>query len=74
MIGYILKKFLRVIVILCGVTLITFLLIHAVPGNPWNNYLSAPQMLQNAGIDRSTINELNRRFGLDQPLWRQYTR
>lgn len=74
MIGFLFRKFLRVMVVLLGVTLITFLLMHAIPGNPWNNYSSAPRMLPNLDINESLQRELNRRFGLDQPLWRQFTR
>ena len=69
-----LKKFLRMITVLLGVTLITFLLMHAIPGNPWSNYSNSPRMLLNLGIDQPLQAELNHRFGLDLPLWHQYTR
>ena len=54
--------------------LVTFLLMHAIPGNPWSNYSNAPRMLLGLSIDESVQQELNRRFGLDLPLWRQYIR
>lgn len=69
-----LGKCLRVITVLIGVTLITFLLIHSTPGNPWSNYSSSPRMMLGLGIDEPMKRELYRRFGLDLPLWRQYTR
>ncbi|PKO14539.1 MAG: hypothetical protein CVU39_13755 [Chloroflexi bacterium HGW-Chloroflexi-10] len=69
-----LRKSLRVITILVGTTLIAFLLMHTIPGNPWSNYSSTARMMHNLGIDQSTQNELNRHFGLDLPLWRQFTR
>jgi len=56
------------------VTLITFLLIHAIPGNPWDNYSSSPRLILNLGYDQALRRELTRRFGLDLPLWRQFTR
>ena len=71
---FLLKKFLRMITVLLGVTLITFLLMHAIPGNPWSNYSNSPRMLLNLGIDQPLQAELNHRFGLDLPLWHQYTR
>ena len=74
MLRFLLTKSLRVIAILVGVTLITFLLMHAVPGSPWSNYASSQRMLQNLGTDESVVRTMNRHFGLDLPLWRQYTR
>ena len=74
MLQFLLTKFLRVITVLVGVTLISFLLMHAIPGNPWSNYSSSPRMMLGLSIDKPFQRELNRRFGLDLPLWRQYTR
>lgn len=71
---FLLRKLLRLSVVLLGVVLITFLLMHAIPGNPWSNFSNAPRALQGLSIDRSLQNELDRRFGLDLPLWRQFTR
>jgi oligopeptide transport system permease protein len=45
------------------VALITFILMHAAPGGPWDRDLSARQ------VDRITQETLNRRFGLDKPLF-----
>lgn len=71
---YLFRKFLHTLVVLLGVTVITFLLMHAIPGNPWQNYSQLPMALQNLEMDQTTIQDLARHFGLDQPLWRQYTR
>jgi len=69
-----LRKFARVIAILVGATLIMFLLMHAIPGNPWGNYSSSPRMMLGMYIDKSTQLALSHHFGLDLPLWRQFTR
>jgi len=69
-----LMKFLRVITILVGAALIMFLLMHAIPGNPWSNYSSSPRMMLGLNIDKPVQRELDRRFGLNLPLWRQFTR
>ena len=74
MVMIIARKFLRTIGLLIGVALITFLLIHLIPGNPWNNYKGSVSSLQNTSMDPITQKELSRRFGLDLPLWRQFTR
>jgi oligopeptide transport system permease protein len=74
MLQFLLRKLLRVVTVLLGVTLITFLLMHAIPGNPWSNYSSSPRMMLGLYIDKSLQDALYRHFGLDLPLWRQYTR
>jgi len=71
---FLIWKFLRVVTVLIGVTLITFLLIHAIPGNPWDNYSRSPRLMLGLGYDHPLRRELNRRFGLDLPLWRQFSR
>lgn len=74
MFQFLLKKFLRVVTILVGVTLITFLLMHAIPGNPWSNYSTPARMLLGVSVDKPLQSALSHRFGLDLPLWRQFTR
>jgi len=70
----IIKKLIRVLVMPLAVILVTFLLIHAIPGNPMSNYSNAQRGLQNYSMDRDTLRVINQRFGLDLPLWRQFTR
>ncbi len=74
MILRIIKKLLRILVILLGVLVFTFILINAVPGNPLSNFSTAQRGLTNYSIDQTTMNNFNQRFGLDQPPWRQFTR
>ena len=74
MFHFLLTKFLRAIAILVGVTLIIFLLIHATEGNPWENFSSDQRLALGVFTDTSVINTLNHHFGLDLPLWRQFTR
>lgn len=74
MIQFLLRKLLRAIAILMGVMLITFLLMHAIPGNPWSNYSTAPRMMLGMGVDQALQSEISHHFGLDLPLWRQFTR
>ncbi|MEI7847173.1 MAG: ABC transporter permease [Chloroflexota bacterium] len=74
MLKLIIKKLLRTAFLLTGILLITFLLVHAIPGNPWSNYSSATRMLQNISSDPVQQKELSLRFGLNLPIWRQFTR
>jgi oligopeptide transport system permease protein len=74
MIQRIVLKLLRVLAILLGVLVVIFILIHAIPGNPLSNFSTAQRGLTNYSIDQATMRNFNQRFGLDQPIWRQFTR
>lgn len=74
MIRFVIEKILRGIIILVGTMLIVFLMIHAIPGNPWANYSEARRPQMNVFIDDQLLTSLNQRYGLDLPLWRQFTR
>jgi ABC-type dipeptide/oligopeptide/nickel transport system permease component len=52
--------------------LLVFLLMHATPGNPWDRS-GEVRALINITLDTATRENLNRHFGLDKPLWRQFT-
>jgi ABC-type dipeptide/oligopeptide/nickel transport system permease component len=71
---FLLKKFTWMVAVLVGVTMITFLLMHTIPGNPWSNYSNSPRALLGLNMDKSLQDQLNQHFGLDLPLWHQYTR
>ena len=60
---YIIRRFLYMLVIVVVVSLITFLLMHAVPGGPFTREKALPA---------ETIKILNARYHLDDPLWKQY--
>jgi len=60
---YLLRRFLWIIPVLFVVSLITFALMHAVPGGPWDNEKRLPQ---------ATEDRLNAKYGLDKPVAVQY--
>jgi oligopeptide transport system permease protein len=60
---YIVRRLFWLIPVLFFVSLITFSLMHATPGGPWDRDLNARQ------VDPKTQEVLNRRFGLDKPLF-----
>ena len=63
--NYVIRRFLYMIVVLLVVSLITFGLMHAVPGGPFDREKALPE---------GVIENLNARYHLDEPLWRQYAR
>ena len=63
MITYIGRRFLWIIPVLFTVSIITFFLMHAVPGGPWDRDKRLPQ---------ATQDRLNAKYGLDQPIYIQY--
>jgi ABC-type dipeptide/oligopeptide/nickel transport system permease component len=64
--AFIARRILASIPVVIGVTIVAFLLIHMVPGNP------AQQMLFGSDATAQQINALSRQLGLTEPLWRQY--
>ncbi len=63
---YILARLVSLLFVLFAVSLITFLLMHAVPGGPFDvGERRLPEATQQAQL---------RKYGLDKPLWEQYVR
>jgi oligopeptide transport system permease protein len=60
---YIVRRLLWIIPVLFAVSVLTFLLMHAVPGGPWAREKALPQ---------ATVDMLNAKYGLDQPIYIQY--
>jgi oligopeptide transport system permease protein len=50
--------------VLLFVILITFFLAHIAPGSPWDK--------EGRQLSQATINQLNIKYGLDQPIWTQF--
>lgn len=59
--------------VLLAVSIVVFLLMHAVPGSPWDAG-EGTRALSNLGRDTITTETLDRRYGLNLPLWQQYVR
>ncbi|HET7036931.1 MAG TPA: ABC transporter permease [Thermomicrobiaceae bacterium] len=62
---YILRRLVQMIPVLFGITVIVFMMVHLIPGNP------AAVMLGDRATDKM-ITEATHRLGLDKPLWEQY--
>jgi len=64
MIAFISRRFLSLIFVLWCVITITFLLIHAAPGGPFDRERKIPKAIEQ---------QLLAKYKLDGPLWQQYT-
>jgi oligopeptide transport system permease protein len=65
LVRYIVGRFLWIIPVLFVVTILTFALMHSVPGGPWAREKALPPQ---------TVARLNAKFGLDDPVYVQYIR
>jgi oligopeptide transport system permease protein len=61
---FVLRRLLGLIPTILAVYTITFLLIHATPGGPWDD---------DKPLTAEAKAALNAAYGLDKPIWRQYT-
>jgi ABC-type dipeptide/oligopeptide/nickel transport system permease component len=66
MILYIVKRLLSISVTFFVVSLIIFLMMHSIPGGPFDG--------GDMPVPPEVMAKLNAQYGLDQPLWVQYTR
>ena len=66
MLTWVLRRILAVVPVLFGVTLAVFSMLFLVPGDP-------VKMKAEAGADEAYMQQLRRDWGLDQPVYRQYT-
>lgn len=65
MLGYALRRLLLLIPVFFAISLVIFLIIHLVPGDPVDNLLRA-------GSTPEQKAEITARYGLDRPLYEQY--
>ncbi len=63
MAAYILRRLLWLVPVLLFISLVTFALMHSVEGGPWDS---------NQKLPPSVVATLNRKYGLDKPVWEQY--
>jgi oligopeptide transport system permease protein len=67
MTGYLVRRVLWLIPVVLIVSGITFILMHNAPGGPWDRDLNSRQ------VDPTAQKLLNEFYGLNKPLWRQFT-
>lgn len=67
MITFIIRRLLLMIPVILLVGLVTFVLMRSAPGSPWDTNADK------AGVDETTRKRLEAYYGLDKPIWRQFT-
>ena len=67
MAGYLLRRLLQSVLILLGVSLVTFLLLYILPADP-------VRQIAGRAATAETVESIRRQLGLDQPFWVQYGR
>jgi oligopeptide transport system permease protein len=70
---FIALRLLWMVLVIFGVSILTFLLMHSIPGNPWTAS-TQQRAMANFSLDPVAMKTLDRQYGLDQPLSVQYTR
>jgi oligopeptide transport system permease protein len=63
MTAYIFQRLVWLVVVLFAVATVTFVLMHSVEGGPWD---------RQKGLSDDAKANLNRAYGLDDPLWQQF--
>ncbi|NTU86232.1 MAG: ABC transporter permease, partial [Chloroflexales bacterium] len=66
---YLIRRLLAIIPTLLAMTLITFVVMHTIPGSPFD-----PSAFGGVGIPPEVIAQIEARYGLDRPLPEQYLR
>ncbi len=76
MLRYISRRFLQFLLIIFIANSLTFLLPRFIPGDPIQEQLNAKMIAQGrTNVDiQAWVKTYNERFGLNQPLWKQYFR
>nr|WP_289038842.1 ABC transporter permease [uncultured Allobacillus sp.] len=65
MLKFIVRRLLQLVPVLIGVTFLVFIMLHITPGDP-------AEVLAGEGATAETIENINERLGLNEPLHKQY--
>ncbi len=71
MLKFITRRVLWSIPVFLTILLVVFLLMHTIPGSPWDGE-GGKRALSNIAMDQTTQQALNQRYGLNDPLWKQF--
>jgi oligopeptide transport system permease protein len=63
MLKFIVRRVLWMLLVVFVVLAITFILMHLIPGGPWD---------REKALAPKVVEALNRRYGLDKPLYEQF--
>lgn len=68
MTGYLAKRVAALVPVLLALSLLVFLIIHLIPGDP------VAMMLGEMGVSKEVVENVRQQLGLNDPLWVQYGR
>ena len=68
--GYIIRRLLQSLIVILLVTIMVFLLVRLLPGDPILVYVSRDQL--SGAVAQETIDALRHEYGLDRSLWRSW--
>ena len=63
MTAYLLQRIIWIVPVLLAVAVVTFVLMHQIPGGPWDRSKPLPP---------EALENVNHAYGLDRPLWEQF--
>jgi oligopeptide transport system permease protein len=63
---YVLRRLLQMIPVFFGATLLIFLMVYALPGDPIES------LFGERAADPAIVAQLRAEYNLDEPLWKQY--
>jgi oligopeptide transport system permease protein len=66
MVSFVIRRLFLLVPVIFLVGLVTFILMRAAPGSPWDTNAERRQ------VDEITQRRLNQYYGLDKPMWRQF--
>lgn len=64
--AFIIRRLLQAVPVVFGISILLFLLMHAMPGGPLAMYAHQP------GMTRQALNQIAAAYGINQPVWVQY--
>ena len=70
MLRYVARRALALVPILIGITVVTFVVLRVIPGDP----IQAMIDQRGVGVDEATVRSIRQQFGLDKPLPVQYVK
>ena len=65
MFRFVIRRFLWTLLVMFAVSLITFMLMNAIPGGPFDSVGERP-------LDPNIVKNIEAKYGLDDPLWFRY--
>ncbi len=74
MMSFLARRMARVVLILLSVELLVFLLVHTIPGSPWDTPENQMRAMRNVAMSDATLAMRNAYYGIDLPVWRQFIR